>query len=84
MFLLYNQKLKPRARELRKNQTKAEELLWEKIKGRQIKGYQFIRQRTIRFRQEQLEILGFKVLRFSNEEVEKNIKLVLTKITENM
>ena len=114
MFLLYNQKLKPRARELRKNQTKAEELLWEKIKGRQIKGYQFIRQRTISnfiadfvclklklvievdglihkqnkdtdtFRQEQLELLGFKVLRFSNEEVEKNIKLVLTKITENM
>ena len=114
MNLIYNSLLKPRARELRKNQTKAEELLWEQIRGRKIKGYQFIRQRAISnfivdfvclklklvievdglihtqnkdtdtFRQEQLELLGFKVLRFFNEEVEKNIELVIKKIAENV
>ncbi|MSR71619.1 MAG: DUF559 domain-containing protein [Candidatus Taylorbacteria bacterium] len=112
--LLYNPLLKSRARELRKNQTKAEELLWQEIRGKKIKGYQFIRQRTIasfivdfvclrlkliievdgeihlqnkdmdKFRQEQLELLGFRVLRFTNDEIEKDIKLVLTKIAYRM
>lgn len=27
--------------------TEAEELLWEKIRGRQLKGYQFYRQKTV-------------------------------------
>ncbi len=112
MLLLYNQKLKLRARELRKNQTYAEKLLWARIKGRKIKGYQFLRQRPIAnfivdfvclrlklvieidglihtqskdadaFRQGQLELLGFKVLRFSNEKVEKDIMSVLKRISE--
>ncbi len=112
MMLIYNRKLKLRARELRKNQTPAESLLWERIRGKQIKNCQFVRQRTIHnfivdfvclklksvieidgpihkqnkdvdlFRQEQLEILGFKVLRFSNEEIEKDMDFVLKKIVE--
>jgi very-short-patch-repair endonuclease len=35
------------ARELRKNMTDAERLLWSKIRRKQVRGYQFYRQRTI-------------------------------------
>lgn len=45
--LKYNPKLKARAKELRKNSTLSEVLLWERIKNRQIKGYGFARQRPI-------------------------------------
>lgn len=111
-MLIYNQKLKPRARELRKNQTHAEELLWKRIKGKQVNGYQFLRQRPVAnfivdflclklrlvieidgpihiqnkgvdtFRQEQLELLGFMILRFSNEEIEENIDSVVEVISK--
>jgi leucyl-tRNA synthetase len=111
-MLLYNHKLKPRARELRKNQTHAEILLWEKIKGRQVGNLQFLRQRPIGnfivdfvclvsklvieidgpihmrtketdvFRQEQLELFGFRVLRFSNRDVEENIERVVEHIAQ--
>ncbi len=43
----YNTKLKPLSRQLRKNMTMAERLLWSKIRAKQLKGYQFYRQRTI-------------------------------------
>lgn len=43
----YNPKLKLRARELRNNSTLSEVLLWQAIKGKQIKGYQFLRQHPI-------------------------------------
>ncbi len=43
----YNPKLKQRARELRNNSTLAEVLLWNQIKGRRIKGYQFLRQKPL-------------------------------------
>jgi very-short-patch-repair endonuclease len=43
----YNTKLKTLSRQLRKNMTGAERLLWSRIKGKQLKGYQFYRQRII-------------------------------------
>jgi very-short-patch-repair endonuclease len=44
----YNKKLKPIARQLRKNSTKSEANLWLKVlKARKLKGYQFLRQRPI-------------------------------------
>ena len=46
-MLQYNKSLKHFSRELRKNITDAERLLWSKIRGKQFKGYQFYRQKTI-------------------------------------
>lgn len=43
----YNTKLKTPSRQLRKNMTGAERLLWSKIRAKQLKGYQFYRQRII-------------------------------------
>ena len=39
--------MKDRARELRRNQTKAETLLWSKLRNRQMDGYKFRRQKVI-------------------------------------
>jgi very-short-patch-repair endonuclease len=47
-FNNYNKKLKPFARKLRNNTTKSEANLWLRVlKARQLKGYQFLRQRPI-------------------------------------
>jgi len=46
-MLRYNKSLKKCSRSLRVNMTEAERLLWEKIRGEQLKGYQFYRQKTI-------------------------------------
>lgn len=46
-MLRYNSSLKPYSRELRKNMTDAERLLWSKVRMKQLKGYQFYRQRII-------------------------------------
>jgi len=46
-FNPYNPKLIERARNLRKNSTLSEVLLWERIKGRQVSGYKFRRQTAI-------------------------------------
>ena len=46
-MLQYNKKLKPLARELRKNMTDAENLLWSRIRRKQLKSYQFYRQKMI-------------------------------------
>ena len=43
----YNPVLKERARQLRKNMTLAEVLLWKRLKGKQIRGYDFDRQRPV-------------------------------------
>ncbi len=43
----YNPKLKELARQLRNNSTKAEVILWLKIKGKQMRGYNFHRQKPI-------------------------------------
>jgi very-short-patch-repair endonuclease len=46
-MLPYNENLKQRARQLRNNMTDAERYLWAKIRMRQLKGYQFYRQKPI-------------------------------------
>jgi very-short-patch-repair endonuclease len=46
-MLPYNKKLKNLARELRKNMTDAERRLWSRIRRKQLKNYQFYRQKTI-------------------------------------
>ncbi len=43
----YNPKLKELARELRNNSTKAEIILWTKLRRKQIYGYDFHRQKPL-------------------------------------
>lgn len=43
----YNPKLNELARQLRNNSTKSEIILWMKLKGKQMKGYDFHRQKPI-------------------------------------
>lgn len=43
----YNKNLKPLARKLRRNMTDAERSLWSRIRRKQLKGYQFYRQKNI-------------------------------------
>jgi very-short-patch-repair endonuclease len=45
--LRYNKNLKPHSRQLRKNMTDAERLLWSKIRGKQLKGLQVYRQKPM-------------------------------------
>lgn len=103
-FYPYNPRLKKLARELRKNMTFGEVLLWQKIRGRQL-GCQFHRQIPIEEyivdfychelflaieidggshdhseiavsdlkRQNELEALGIRFLRFEEKEVRKNL-----------
>ena len=47
MKIYYNPKLKEKARELRNNSTLSEVLLWNKLKQKQMLGYQFYRQKPI-------------------------------------
>lgn len=46
-MLKYNGNLKEFSRNLRKNMTDAEKLVWSKIRGKQLKGRQFYRQKPI-------------------------------------
>ena len=46
-MLSYNKNLKQYSRTLRRNMTDAEKLLWSKLKGKQLKGLQFNRQKPI-------------------------------------
>ncbi|MBC8496516.1 MAG: endonuclease domain-containing protein [Anaerolineales bacterium] len=92
-------KLKPLARQMRREPTEAENALWQRLRRKQLLGYKFRRQHAIdRFivdfysrgakliievdgpihkytkeedaiRQEFLESLGFRVIRFNNEEM---------------
>ena len=47
MVIKYNPKLKELARQLRQNATKAEVILWQKLKRDQMHGYDFHRQKPI-------------------------------------
>ncbi len=48
MKYLYNDpRLKDRRRELRKNMTEAEELLWGRVRKRRMQGYKFLRQYSV-------------------------------------
>jgi len=46
-MLPYNKNLKPFSRNLRKNLTEAENLLWSQIRRRQLNGFRFNRQKII-------------------------------------
>jgi len=46
-MLSYNKSLKQLSRNLRRNMTDAEILLWSKIRSKQLKGFQFYRQKII-------------------------------------
>ena len=46
-MLSYNKNLKQISRNLRRNMTDAEMLLWSKLMGKQLKGFQFYRQKII-------------------------------------
>jgi very-short-patch-repair endonuclease len=46
-IISYNPKLKELAKHLRKNSTLSEVLLWQQIKGKQMMGYSFHRQKPI-------------------------------------
>ncbi|MEN6622382.1 MAG: HAD-IIIA family hydrolase [Smithella sp.] len=113
----YNKKLKPLAGNLRRNMTKAEACLWKyALKAKQLKGYQFRRQRPVlnyiadfickelmliieidgithdsevslakdKKREEELSKAGFKIIRFNDEEVLRNIEGVISKIEEEI
>lgn len=101
-----------RAFELRRNMTPAEQLLWDKLKGKQIPGVRFRRQHPIstyivdfychaaklvieldgkihlakresdRKRTNEIEALGIQIIRFDNEDVEKDLDAVVAKITD--
>ncbi|WP_295223656.1 endonuclease domain-containing protein [Seleniivibrio sp.] len=101
--------MKSYSRELRKNMTDAERIIWRHLRNKQILGVQFYRQKTLGnyivdfycpracivvevdggqhyekeaqeadcIRDEKLNALGLKVLRFNNNEVITNIDGVL-------
>ena len=94
-IIKYNPELKEKARNLRNNSTFSEILLWNRLKLKQLKDYQFLRQKPLdkyivdffcyrlmlaieidgdshidneridKMRQEELESLGIRFLRFS-------------------
>ena len=101
------------ARKLRVNQTRAELLLWRRIRNRQIDGHKFVRQEPVegficdfvcrerrliveadggqhndsqsdKARDAALKAQGFRVLRFWNHDVLRNIEGVLTVIQEEL
>lgn len=108
----YNPKLKELARQLRRNSTLAEILLWQQLKSKQMLGYDFHRQKPIlnyivdffchelalaieidgithdselaiikdQQRQTEIESLNINFLRFSDEDVKKNLEGVLITI----
>lgn len=61
----HNLKLKQVARELRKNMTQTEKLLWLRLRGKQILGLQFYRQKVLLNFIVDFYPLGRKTLRFS-------------------
>jgi len=110
----YDPRLKEIARKLRNEAPLAEKLLWQHLKGKQMLGYDFHRQKSIdqyivdffcnelmlaievdgeshysdeqikkdKIRQTSLEQTGIKFLRFTNEDVKRNVEGVLVKIEE--
>jgi very-short-patch-repair endonuclease len=108
----YERYLKELARKLRQNMTLGEVLLWQRLKRKQIRGYDFDRQRPIDryivdfyckdlklaieidgsshdgeeakvnddIRQERLESLGVRFLRFTDADVKRNIEMVVDSI----
>ena len=103
-MLKYNFQLKEYSKKLRHEMTDAEKMLWQKIRRRQLKGYQFFRQKPIgkyivdfycpkarliieidggqhyeehnqaedKKRDAELNLIGFKVVRYTNLDIIKN------------
>ena len=101
-----------RAKELRREMTPAERILWKRLKANRLNGLHFRRQQVVHGyfpdfychqhelivevdgdihefqqeydteREEYLVSLGFRIIRFTNEELQKNLKGVLQKIVE--
>jgi very-short-patch-repair endonuclease len=110
----YEGYLKELARKLRQNMTLGEVLLWQRLKRKQMRGYDFDRQRPIdryivdfyckdlklaieidgsshdgeeakindEIRQERLESLGVRFLRFNDLDVKRNMEMVLSEIEQ--
>jgi very-short-patch-repair endonuclease len=108
------EKTKVAARELRKEQTNAEALLWERLRKRALEGHRFRRQHPIdrfivdfccpshrlvveldggihlgqrerdRARERILDELGFRVVRFSNEQVLNETERVLAALLHEL
>ncbi|MBP8972952.1 MAG: endonuclease domain-containing protein [Anaerolineae bacterium] len=106
------EKLKPLARQKRHIPTPAEEMLWKRVRSRQVKGLKFRRQHAIeRFivdfycaearlvievdgpihdytpdedavRQQYLESLELRVIRFTNDDVLNNTETVLRELLD--
>ena len=108
----YNPKLKELARQLRNDSTKTEIFLWLKLKGKQMYGYDFHRQKPIdnyildffcyelmlgievdgfsheflevynkdTIKEKRMNVLGITVLRFSDEQVLKDMENVIRAI----
>jgi very-short-patch-repair endonuclease len=113
-MLPFNKNFKQLARYLRSNMTDAEQLVWSKVRRKQICNFQFYRQKNIgqyivdfycpegkliveidggqhyyedgmrndKQRDQHLQMHGFKVLRFSDTDVLKNIEGVIERIYE--
>ena len=56
-----------RARELRKNQTSSESLLWKNLRGRRLKGVKFFRQHPVIYENNNGDLLSFYPDFYSNE-----------------
>ena len=114
MFYNASLTIQERAKLLRKKETDAERILWERLKSKQLMGMKFRRQHPVsqfivdfychehklvievdgkihnrpenkeydRNRTAELEQFGLKVLRFSNDEIERNIEKVLKCIND--
>jgi very-short-patch-repair endonuclease len=112
MKVHYGHYLKNYARKLRNEPTKAEEKLWQYLRGKQMMGYKFTRQKPIDkfiadffcnklqlvievdgyshefeevikrdiLKEERLNELGLKILRFEDEEVMNDMDNVLSEI----
>jgi len=110
----YEPYLKQLARKLRQNMTLGEVLLWQRLKRKQMLGYDFDRQRQIdryivdfyckdlklaieidgsshdgeeakindEIRQERLESLGVRFLRFTDADVKRNMEMVVDSIEQ--
>jgi very-short-patch-repair endonuclease len=108
--------MKARRQELRREMTKAEGLLWARIRNRQINGCKFRRQYSIgayvvdfyspenklaieidgssheradaieydKNRQEEIETLGIRIMRFTNKDVLSNLDIVVKQIGETV
>lgn len=114
--IVRGQKVSPqmleRAKELRREMTPAEKILWKHLKANRLNGLHFRRQQVVHGyfpdfychqnelivevdgdihdfqkeydaeREEYLKSIGFRIIRFTNDEIQKDLKGVLQRIVE--